>query len=205
MKRSRLLTVLMALIAAVFTAGAADNATAIMQRCAAKFSNAPSVTVNFAIAHSSGADNGTLIMSKKMFKISSPDLSIWFDGTTQWTYMASSKEVNITEPTGEELMESNPFEVISSFGSHFRCRQLKSSPGSDIIELTPGSAGMTIRSAKITISKSTGWPTAMVIAFDGGNTLSVSINKVTVGAAMQAKQFKFDGKAYPGVEIVDLR
>lgn len=205
MKAIKQLTALVLIIFAATVARAADIGTDIMKRCADRFKAAPSVTVDFAIAHNAGEDSGTLTMSKDLFKIVTPAMSIWFDGTTQWSYLKSNNEVNITEPTGEELMESNPFELISSFASHFNCRAMTSSASSDIVELTPKTSDMAVSSAKITISKSTGWPTAMVIVFDGGNTSSVSIRSVKVGSALPKSRFKFDKTSLPGVEVIDLR
>ena len=205
MKTIRQMSVMLFLLVSALFAHAADAGTEIMKRCADKFRTAPSVTVDFAVAHNAGQDNGTLTMCKDLFKIATPALSIWYDGTTQWTYLKSNNEVNITEPTGEELMESNPFELINSFANHFNCRAMTSSASSDIVELTPKSNDSAISSAKITISKSTGWPTAMVIVFDGGATTSVSIRSVKTGAALVKNVFKFDSKTLPGVEVVDLR
>ncbi len=205
MKYTRLLTMVLLVLAAWTYADAADSGVDIMRRCASKFSDAKSINVDFAIAHSNGSDIGTLTMSKKLFRIETPALSIWFDGKTQWTYMADNNEVNVTEPTGEELMESNPFEVISLFSTHFNCRELQSSPSNNIVELTPKNQDMTILSAKISISKSTGWPTAMTIVFDGGNTTSVSISKVTTGNSLPASQFRYDSRTRPNAEIIDLR
>lgn len=184
---------------------AANSADEVMKNCAEKFSNAPSVTVEFAIAQSDGSATGTMLMAKRLFRLSTADLTIWFDGKTQWTYMANANEVNVTEPTGEELMESNPFELISTFAQNFNCKVLKTSNVADIIELTPKHKDTNVSSAKITVSKSTGWPTAMIITFDGGNTISVSIGKVTVGKSVSAAQFKYDPKVCHGAQLVDLR
>ena len=205
MKYTRLLTMVLLVLAAWTYADAADSGVDIMRRCASKFSDAKSINVDFAIAHSNGSDKGTLTMSKKLFRIETPALSIWFDGKTQWTYMADNNEVNVTEPTGEELMESNPFEVISLFSTHFNCRELQSSPSNNIVELTPKNQDMTILSAKLSIRKSTVWPTAMTIVFDGGNTTSVSISKVTTGNSLPASQFRYDSRTHPNAEIIDLR
>ncbi len=205
MKSIRQIYALLLILLSASIAQAADAGTNIMKRCADKFKAAPSVTVDFMIAHSAGEDHGTLTMCKDLFKIVTPAMSVWYDGTTHWSYLKSNNEVNITEPTGEELMESNPFELISSYASHFDCRALTSSPSSDIVELTPKTNDLSISSAKITISKSTGWPTAMVIVFDGGNTSSVSIQSVKPGPALSKAQFKFDKSSLPGVEVVDLR
>lgn len=205
MKIIRQIIALIVIALSASVAVAADAGTDIMKRCADKFKAAPSVTVDFTIANTAGSDKGSMTLCKDFFKIATPAISIWFDGKTQWTYLKANNEVNITEPDGEELMESNPFEIISSFSSRFNCRALPSSASADIVELTPRSADSPVSSARITISKSTGWPTAMTIVFDSGNTTSVAIRSVRTGADMQAAQFRFDSKSLPGVEIVDLR
>lgn len=205
MKYLKHLTAVMIIMFCGVTAFADNTAERIMKNCAAKFGNAPSVTVDFAIAQNDGSATGTMVMAKRLFSLSTADISIWFDGKTQWTYMANGNEVNITEPTGEELMESNPFELISTFAQNFNCRLLKSPATADIIELTPKHKDMNISSAKITVSKSTGWPTAMIINFEGGNSTSVSVSKVTVGKTMSVAQFRFDQKTHKGVQVIDLR
>lgn len=205
MKRLRYIAVFISVILAAFSVNAADTAQSIMNQCASRFSNAPSVTVDFAIMHDSGSMTGSIVICKKLFRLTTPEISIWFDNKTQWTYMPSSNEVNITEPTGEELMESNPFEIISSASLNFNCRMLKSSPGNDIIELTPKNNGLSIRSAKITISKSTGWPTSLIMTSDNGGVTSISITKVSTGKSLPQSSFRYDPKSHAGVRLVDLR
>lgn len=205
MRHSRQILSILIFAFSAFTMLAENQGAAIMKRCADKFASAPSVLVNFAIASNDGSANGTLLMSKRMFAITTPDFAVRFDGKTQWTYFASAKEVDITEPTGVELMESNPFELITSFATNFNCRTLKSSPSNDIVELTPRLNDNPITNARITINKSTGWPTAMIITFDNGATTSVSISEVTVGQNVSAAQFKYSSKLFPGAKLVDLR
>lgn len=182
-----------------------ETAAAIMQRCADKFKNAPAITVNFAIANTAEPLTGTITMSRTKFNILTPAISIWFDGKTQWTYLNENKEVNITEPTREELMESNPFELLANFNAYFKCRKLKAPLGCDLIELTPKAQGQSVSTAKITIDKKSGWPTALNITFANGNTSSISVTKVTPLKSVTNKQFTFDQTAHPTSEIVDLR
>ena len=118
-----------ALLIAVFALGlsayAEESASTIMQRCADKFKATPALTARFAIANTAKPVSGTFTMSRSRFRLSTPPMSIWYDGKTQWTYIADNKEVNISEPTREELMESNPFEVITQAqecGGHQRHR-----------------------------------------------------------------------------------
>lgn len=184
---------------------AADKGADVMRSCAAKFRATPSVVVDFSIAHSTGSDNGKLTVSKNMFKMITPQLSTWFDGKTQWTYVADNNEVNVTEPTGEELMESNPFELLNSVESKFNCKLLNATPSTDIVLLTPRDSSSAIQSAKVTVSKSSGWPTAMTVVFDSSRSTSIAINKVTPGAALNQTAFRYNKSIHPGAEIIDLR
>ena len=47
--------------------------------------------------------SGTIVLSANRFYLESSELKVWFDGKTQWAYMKENNEVNITEPTTEEL------------------------------------------------------------------------------------------------------
>lgn len=202
----RTVGILLLIIACAMHIKAEENATAIMQRCADKFKAAPSVTAEFAIADAARPFSGTLTMSRSSFTLKSPSLSLWYDGKTQWAYITDNKEVNITEPTPDELLESNPFSVIMSFNRLYDCRKLKSTPGADIIELTPKTgAPAAIRLTKITISKSTGWPTALFLSLLSGQAISVSIKSVKVGGKLPPETFRFNKKAYPAAEVIDLR
>lgn len=200
-----LLALLVVFTSVSFEANADETAAAIMQRCAGKFKNAPALTAEFAIANTAEPLTGTITMSRSKFNILTPVISIWFDGKTQWTYLTENKEVNITEPTHEELMESNPFELLANFNANYKCRKLKAPLGSDMIELTPKASGQSVSVAKITIDKKSGWPTAINVTFSNGNTSSISISKVTLLKSVPAKTFTFDKAAYPASEIVDLR
>ncbi len=186
-------------------ASAADNGVGVMKCCAAKFRSTPSVVIDFSLAHSAGSDNGKMTMSKDMFSIITPQLSTWFDGKTQWTYIADNNEVNITEPTGEELMDSNPFELINSFESAFDCKLMSSTASSDVVLMTPRDHRSSISSAKVTISKSTGWPTAITVVFGDKRYTSIAINKVTPGAALTSSTFQYKKALHPDAEIIDLR
>lgn len=205
MKGLQRITVLALVLISCTSIFAQNSGEAIVKRCVANFNNAPSLTADFTIALESGSEHGKFTLCKNLFKIETPTMAIWFDGKTQWTFLKANNEVNITEPTGEELMESNPFALLSSFSTQYNCRLLHSTSASDIIELTSKIKNTPIKSARVTISKSTGWPTTLTVTLDNGTVTSVAVQGITMGNPMQATSFRFDKKMFPTAEIIDLR
>ena len=60
---------------------------------------------------------GNLILQAKKFHLNTPEVKAWFDGKTQWAYFAQNNEVSVTNPTTEELAETNPAMIISELRS----------------------------------------------------------------------------------------
>ena len=60
-----------------------------------------------ASSHLWRTGNGTLLLKGNRFYLNSGGIQSWFDGTTQWSYLESSEEVNVSNPTPEELQTIN--------------------------------------------------------------------------------------------------
>ena len=71
-----------------------DKATAIV-------ANQGGVTARFALSRpgSVGRTSGTISVKGTKFVATTPQMTIWFNGKTQWSYMKSTNEVNISTPT----------------------------------------------------------------------------------------------------------
>src|SRR5690554_4515129 len=48
---------------------------------------------------------GSMIMKGNQFSLTTEDVKVWFDGKTQWALFEQNQEVNITQPSPEELAE----------------------------------------------------------------------------------------------------
>ena len=80
----------------------AQDAKKILDEAAAVYENSNGLSAKFTINNFSKAQNigesfeGTIQMRGDKFVLMTPDVSTWFDGHTQWAYVARSEEVKMT-------------------------------------------------------------------------------------------------------------
>ncbi len=179
----------------------------ILDRAASALSHSKSVKAIFSSDVDGVKSTGSIIIQGDKFHISSADFSTWYDGRTQWTYSPASKEVNITEPTPQELTQVNPFIIISNIRKAYNARLLKATtPGTTQVELTPKDTRYAdIRKAVITFNNKTDFPLLIILDMASGVKMNINIKSITKGNILLPSTFTFDKKHFPGVEIVDLR
>ena len=98
----------------------AESADALLKSAAEKLNCAKSINASYRISAEGQTMKGYLTVSKNRFIIDSPQMKSWFDGKTQWTYSAEMGEVNITEPTDDELAQVNPFAILNTFRTKYK-------------------------------------------------------------------------------------
>lgn len=200
----RHILLIMTLFVSVNSLGA--TAEDILDSATQKYQSAKSLTATFAVTESGNAVNGTIIVSGDRFNVTTPEMSIWYDGRTQWTYSASTQEVNITEPTAEELQQVNPFAIINSFRNAYNATIIKSESGKHVLQLTPRSSQYpNIRRVILTLSSNTLLPSEIKISTENNSEITIKTDHIAVGKALPASTFTFDGKKFPQAEIIDLR
>lgn len=178
----------------------------ILDEAAKRVKASHSVTVTYDMSDGQQSSSGTLVIAGEKFHLSSPDLTVWYDGTTQWTFMPSSNEVNIVEPTPEELAQVNPFVIISSFRKAYNAKSLKAPAGKYRVDLTPVNArGAYIKKATVTFNASTFMPERIELTTDTGTNMSILIKTLKTGTNYPSSTFVFNKKQYPKAEIIDLR
>ena len=103
----------------------AQNANDILGKAAAAYENSNGISASFTMFTRSAGQNagesfeGTIQMKGDKFTLVTPDALTWFNGTTQWTYVERNDEVNVTNPTGEELQFTNPALLLNSYKKGF--------------------------------------------------------------------------------------
>jgi len=181
-----------------------SSAAEVLRKASSALKKAPSIEASFTASQGTHSSTGKIIMSGDKFFLTTPQMSTWFDGRTQWAYSPSAGEVNISEPMPEELRQINPFAIIDGLQADFSPRRLKSPSGFDKLELTPKRINEYTK-ILVTFNSTTHFPTEIILTATDRSVTTIKITSIRQGKALKADSFRFNAKNYPGVEIVDLR
>lgn len=200
----KIILIAVALLTA-FSATAVETADAFLGRVAAKLKSSPSIVASYRLTTDGASQRGTLTVAGNCFTIDAPGLKSWYDGKTQWTYSSQTGEVNITEPSPEEVEQINPFAVINAFRQGYKSQFVPAAAGLKKIKMTSSVPGNDISNVLLTVSDKTLDPAEIVLTLSSNQVIIIRIDSVKAGVKMPPSSFRFDKSKFPGVEVVDLR
>lgn len=192
-------------IAAAGCHAATPTAAQLLAQAVEQIKKSPSLQATFRASTSDGSAQGSILLSGNRFKLDTDEFTTWFDGRTQWAYSPRTGEVNISEPTFEELAQINPFAVIGSLKDGYNARRVNAPKGSDRLELTPKHKGGDYSKVTLTLNAATHYPSAIEIVATDGARINIAVTSVKAGKMPDASTFRFNRSLYPRAEIVDLR
>lgn len=190
----------------------AQTAQKVMEQTAAQLQRNGGIKANFEATQfngnvEQGTTIGTIYIKGDRFKMESNQALIWFDGKTQWSFYANSGEVNLTEPTPEELRLLNPYSFLHLSKQGYRTEmQSVSYQGKSChdIRLIATRANSQLQEMRLVIDKNSYLPYSIRMKQDG-NWFRIRISQVQVKNKWKDSFFQFHAKDHPGVEIIDLR
>lgn len=180
----------------------------LLNKCVEKLEKAPSLYVDFSLIQGGNVTNGELVLSKNNFVIVAADgnYQTWFDGKTQWTWSTMTNEVSMTQPTNEEILETNPLAIAREASKLYNVKEKSRSDKSFTLRLTPKNRIDTeIKEAELTCSQATFFPQSLDVKMKDNQTFTFRIDKIIEGKALDAKKFRYDPSYHPDAEIIDLR
>ena len=191
------------MLTAVMPATDAQTAKQVLDKCAKTINLDGGVTANFSMNSAQyGNAQGTISIKGQKFRIEANTLSMWFDGKTLWTYMASNEEVNISNPTQQQLNMLNPYHFISLYKKGYDAT-ITTAAASYQVHLTATDPSFKIKEAFLTIDKGSNVPTEIKTLM-GQKWTSFAVSGLKKQKLDDAK-FRFDSSKYPDAEIIDLR
>lgn len=164
------------------------------------------LSVNQKNAVNSHSISGKFVMSGKKFHIDSDLVKVWYDGKTQWGLNTEAKEVSITEPTDQELIETNPLTIIAAYKSRCNIRLSKTkSTRYDIVELVPKVKNNDFTLIEVRLDKATKNPYSVAVTEKNGNVTLLTLSNYRKDVKVTDADFVFDKAKFKEVTLNDLR
>lgn len=192
-----------------------SQAKAVLDKTAEAFRKAGGVKADFTVKAvmnglAEGAESGSIQLKGEKFVLKTSDIVTWFDGKTQWSYVAKNDEVNVSNPTQEELQQINPYTFLYMYqkGFSYKLGAARTFSGKAVWEviLTAKDKKQELERIVLYVTKDAYEPLYILLQQRGQQTR----NEITV-TDYQTRQnysdriFTFDRKQYPNAEIIDLR
>ncbi len=193
--------IIIALLCACSITVSGQTARQVLDRTAAVVSDKSGTSAAFAIKGNNMNTSGNIAIKGRKFHAATPQATIWFDGKTQWTYLKKNDEVNVSNPTDDELAAINPYNFIylykngytytmtkknGAFEVHLKAKEKKS-----LSELYIVVNQKTYAPAQIRLKQKNGWTTIDISQFKK--------------AKLADAAFRFNSKDFPTAEVIDLR
>ena len=179
-----------------------SRAEAILDKTLSSLSDSNGIRADFG-----GTENGFLLLKGEKFYLNNGNIQSWYDGETQWSYVAETEEVNVSHPTPEELQGINPYLILmrykSDFNYSYKGELTKNGvKGHEVILRPKQSGGMDL--IRVFISKAH-QPLAMKVEQNGKTVSEINVTSFRTDQRLEDGMFRFNRSLYPNAEIIDLR
>jgi hypothetical protein len=184
-----------------FSQSSAD-AKKVLDKAAAVVGRRGGAAANFSITGGEvGRTSGSIIIKGNKFKAITPETTIWFDGKTQWAYMKSTNEVNVSTPSEAKRLSTNPYAFITMYKNGYHM-SMKTTAAAYIVHLQAIHPARSMQEFYVTISK-TFYP-QQIKMLQGKKWVTINISSFRA-ASHPNSYFRFRHSDAPSAEVVDLR
>ena len=184
-----------------FSQSSAD-AKKVLDKAAAVVGRRGGAAANFSITGGEvGRTSGSIIIKGNKFKAITPETTIWFDGKTQWAYMKSTNEVNVSTPSEAKRLSMNPYAFITMYKNGYHM-SMKTTAAAYIVHLQAIHPAPSMQEFYVTISK-TFYP-QQIKMLQGKKWVTINISSFRA-ASHPNSYFRFRHSDAPSAEVVDLR
>lgn len=148
---------------------------------------------------------GEIVVKGSKFRLKLGNQEIFNNGTTVWTYMKESNEVNISsyDPGEDDL---NPTKIYTMYQKGYKYLLMGEQNGNSIVDLEPlDRKNSQLSKVRIVINKKDKTIKGWKIFEKNGNRYDYNVKAFTPNIKVADSEFTFDKTKYPGVTEIDLR
>lgn len=181
----------------------ASKAKQILDKTASLLSRKGGTTASFTISSANiGNVSGSISVKGNKFCARTPKATTWFNGKTQWTYVRSSNEVNVSNPTVAQQAQMNPYKFITLYKTGYDL-SMTSVGNSYQVRMKAKSLSKSVQEMIVSINKSDNLPTQVKMK-QAGKWTTITIRNLK-NVQLSDSHFVFNSKDFPKAEIIDLR
>jgi outer membrane lipoprotein carrier protein len=191
-----------------------ERAQEILDAVSKKYKDIPSFKTSFTYSMESTATGakesypGDVTVKGSKYRLRMGGQEVINNGTTVWTYMKESNEVNISDyqPDDDEISPTKIFSVYKNGYKYvFNDEVKEKGVPYEVVDLIPENRNSAVFKVRLTVHKKDKTIKSMRIFEKNGNRSVYIITKFTPDVAVDDKLFAFDKTQYKGVEVIDLR
>lgn len=190
----------------------AQNAADILNKAATVYEESNGIAISFVlhirkIGQGAESFEGQIQMKGDKFTLVTPDMHVWFDGTTQWVYLERAEEVYVSNPSGEELQNTNPILLLRSYQKGFTVAFKGESTAANgksayDVELTPKKKSDIIK-IDLQVEKISHFPSRISLQQKNEVSTTIQISQLQTGKNQPDSFFVFKESDYPDAEVID--
>ena len=181
----------------------ASQARKVLDKTASIVGRKGGASASFKISSAKiGSTQGTIYVKGNKFHARTPQAIVWFNGKTQWTYMKSTDEVNVSNPNEAQQMAMNPYKFINMYKQGYTL-SMKADATNYNVRMVAQNKNRSVQEMYITINKKTYAPTQVKMR-EGQTWTTISITGFKAKDQSDAI-FVFNHKDFPSADVVDLR
>lgn len=220
MKKLKVLSIIGILICYSLFAQNDPKAKVILDKMSAKYKNMNSFRAEFKYTLTSNTNKktdtfeGVITVKKNKYRIKIGHQEIFNNNKTVWTYLEDAKEVSITnfEPDPNDPLQT-PTQIFEMYQKGFKYLYLGErvidGVAYDVVDLAPENPKQSkVKFFKIQLlidKRDNSLKSWEMFENQNINRYSFSVKKLVPNVNVDDNYFVFDTKAYPAVEVVDLR
>ncbi|MBR1851526.1 MAG: outer membrane lipoprotein carrier protein LolA [Bacteroidales bacterium] len=184
------------------------KADEILKRAASKL-NQPvmfdvAATVTNADKQTTATAKASVLYSKGKYRMTMPEQVLYCDGTATYHWQVEAKELVVSPMEQDGINLMNPGSIVTNYAKNFRPKYIRTEPdGTAIVDLQPRQAA-SYHKVRLFVVEKTGLLKRMEVhRYDSSREEFVVTNFKTTRAT--DSDFRFDAKAHPEVEVIDMR
>lgn len=210
---NKILTFLFVLLTTLAFSQAKDTkATQLLDEVSRKTKSHKSIKADFSYtmenkqAKINEVKTGSLLISGEKYRLTAAGQTVICNGTTIWTYIKESNEVQINDVDSKEDALT-PSRLLSSYGN-YKSKIIKeksqADPAVESIELIPNVIKNFTR-VILVVDKNKKQVKSFIMFDKSGNTFTYKVTNYLTDIPVSGTDFAFEASKFPGVEIIDMR